>query len=299
MENIITTMDLGSNSFRTLKFDTKNLKSLGEYEKVVGTADGLANTGNISEEALRRVVTAIKESINLLEFDPIKTIAVTTQAMRVAKNNAYILEQIEKQTGVKFNIIEGHKEAELTLLAMQYALKREKLASDRFILLDIGGGSSELIIFDNGEKKIKSFSFGIVTLTQSKNKSSDMQDFEEQILEFISSLDLKDFSFVSTAGTPTTIAAVKHGLDHDDYDKHIVNGTKLYFEDLVSLQKEFQSLSKDDLIIKVGAGRDEYIDMGVEIFKLFYKTLNKTHSIVFDDGLREGVAIEYCVANRN
>ena len=299
MTDIITTMDLGSNSFRTLKFDTRSLSSLGEYEKAVGTADGLAKTGNISDDALKRIISAINESIDKLNFDPKTTIAVTTQAMRVAKNNTYILNEIQKQTGVNFKIIDGQKEANLTLLAMQYALKREKLASDRFVLLDIGGGSTELIIYEDGKKKIKSFSFGIVTLAQLQDKEFELLSFEKEVMEFLGDENLEGFSFISTAGTPTTIAAFKHGLDHDNYDKNIVNGTKLFLEDVKKLQADLQKLTDEMLIKKVGLGREKYIDTGVDIFRLFYKTLQKKYSIVFDDGLREGVALDYMQNSRN
>ena len=59
MRNEVITIDLGSNSFRVLKFDSLNFKILDEYHQVVGLADGLINSGNISLEALNRVIDAI------------------------------------------------------------------------------------------------------------------------------------------------------------------------------------------------------------------------------------------------
>lgn len=292
--NLITSIDLGSNSFRVLRFDCDNCTSLGEYEKSVGTADGLTETASISKGAVKRIVDAINESIDMLHYEPSEAVAVTTQAMRVAKNSIDVLKEIQTQTGVNFQVIDGQREAELTLLAMEYALKRENLPNDKFVLLDIGGGSTELIIYNCGNKKIKSFSFGIVTLTQSKDKKGDLEKFEEEVLEFIEIFDFSEFSFIATAGTPTTIAALKHGLEYATYNKSIVNGTQLTLEDVESLQSELQLLSKEKLIEKVGSGREDYIDTGVDIFKLFYKTLQKKFSIVFDDGLREGVAIDHC-----
>lgn len=293
--SIITSIDLGSNSFRVLSYNCETNSSVAEFEKTVGTADGLSLSGKISKEALKRVVDAIKESIDSLKYDPNSAIAVTTQAMRVASNSIEILKDIQTHTGVNFKIIDGEKEAELTLLAMQYALKRENIDSDKFILLDIGGGSTELIIYNKSDINIKSFGFGIVTLTQSKDKQKDLDSFEKDILKFIEGYDFTEFNFVATAGTPTTIAALKHGLEYDTYDKQIVNGTVLCKEDIETLQKELNLLSKEQLIKKVGSGRDDYIDTGVEIFKIFYKTLQKENAIVFDDGLREGVAIDHCI----
>ena len=300
MENIITSIDLGSNSFRVLKINGKDHTSLAEYEQTVGTADGLSKTGNISDEALNRIITAIKKSIDVVDYDPKSAVAVTTQALRVAKNSKEIIETIKKETGVVFNIIDGQKEAELTLLAMQYALKREKLKDDDFVLLDIGGGSTELIFFQEGKNFIKSFPYGIVTLAQSDDKNSDLKKFESEVIKFIdeSNFDIKDSIFLSTAGTPTTVAALKHGLNYKTYDKNIVNGTTLSLKEVELIQQKLNSLEKEELILSVGTGREDYIDTGMSIYKLFFTTLKKDISIVFDDGLREGVAIDTSLRGR-
>ncbi|MGB5867079.1 MAG: exopolyphosphatase, partial [Arcobacteraceae bacterium] len=181
MQNIVTSIDLGSNSFRVLKFDCKENKSLCEFDTTVGTADGLSSTGNISQEALQRVITAIKKSIEVVEYDPAKAVAVTTQALRSANNSKEILQAIQEQTGVVFTIIDGKTEGQLTLLSMQNALKREKLKDDDFVLLDIGGGSTELIIYQNNTSHIQSFPFGIVTLSQSTDQKKDLQLFQSEV----------------------------------------------------------------------------------------------------------------------
>jgi len=295
-QNIVTSIDLGSNSFRVLKYDCISDQSLGEFDITVGTADGLSTTGNISDEALTRVVNAIKKSIKVIQYDPTKAVAVTTQALRIAKNSSEILASIEKQTGVKFTIIDGKKEGALTLLSLQNALKREKYKDDNFVLLDIGGGSSELILFQNNKSQIMSFPFGIVTLTQSLHKEDDFERFEKEILKFLkqSGVDISESLFMSTAGTPTIIAALKHGLTSTTYDKNIINGTTLSLEEINTIQKQLKNMPKEELISKVGIGREDFIHTGILIYSLFFKTLQKDLSIVFDDGLREGVALDAC-----
>lgn len=293
----IITIDLGSNSLRVLKYDCNRKQTLGEYEKTVGTADGLMESGNISDEAIDRIINALNESIEKLNYDSSKVVAVTTQAMRVAKNNFEAIEKIKVTTGINFEIIDGEKEANLTLLAIQFALQREKLPSDEFLLLDIGGGSTELIIVSKEKTIAKSFPFGIVTLTQSQNQKEDFFTFQSEVKQFLkkSQVDISKSPFISTAGTPTTICAVHLGMDYQSYDKTKVNGTKLYLSDVCKIQSQFLSLNEDELKQKVGTGRTAYINTGVEIFKLFYQILDKGYSIVFDDGLREGVAIEHCL----
>ena len=87
MSQEIVSVDLGSNSFRVLKYDYINHKIISEYNEVVGMADGLIDTGLISFEAQQRVVNAILHSVQIINYDPKNAVCVTTAAMRKASNN--------------------------------------------------------------------------------------------------------------------------------------------------------------------------------------------------------------------
>lgn len=301
MNSEIVTVDLGSNSFRVLKYDCKNHKIIAEYNEVVGMADGLVDSGIISKEAMLRVIAAINHSCKILNYEAKNAVCVTTAAMRKASNSKEVLEFFKNETGINFEIIDGDEEARLTLLAVKYALKREKINSDNFILLDIGGGSTEIIVNTKDDYKAKSFDFGIVTMTQKFLKTHDLHnDLENKKIEikkFLDSLnlDLTNYSFVATAGTPTTIAAIKLGQDFFSYDRNIVNGTTVNLEDLTFCLNIFKDSSQEEITRLVGRGRVEFIEVGIFIYKTIFEVLNKKESIVLDDGLREGVAINYCL----
>ncbi len=303
MQKEVVSIDLGSNSFRVLKYDCINNKIISEYNQVVGTADNLISTGLISQEAQDRVIKALKKSIEIVNYDPSSAIAVTTAAMRKATNNQKVLQNFEEQTSVKFSIIDGIEEARLTLLAVKYALKREKINSSKFILLDIGGGSTEIIVNTNDEYKAHSFDFGIVTMTQKflehNDLHKDLAKKKTQIKEYLDSLNinLSEYEFVATAGTPTTIAAVKLGQDFFSYDRNVVNGTVVNLNDLQNCLNIFDECSKDEITKLVGSGRIEFIQVGIYIYKTIFEVLEKNESIVLDDGLREGVAINHCISN--
>jgi exopolyphosphatase/guanosine-5'-triphosphate,3'-diphosphate pyrophosphatase len=290
--NYIVSMDLGSNSFRVLKYDYINQKELGEYEKVVATADGLSQSGNISDEAIQRITTAINESIQKLDFDPKEALCITTAAMRKAKNSAYVLATIKEQTNAEFKIIDGDKEAELTLLAIKNAIQRHGFDNQRFLFVDIGGASSELVIVENDTVKKKSFDFGIVTMSQSLDNNKALLDAQKDVKEFLGDKELRGFGFYATAGTPTTIAAIKQGLNYQTYDKHIINGTVITKEDLAYYKNFFSTSPQSEISPLVGSRKIEFVIMGVKIFDMFYDTLGFNESIVFDDGLKEGIVIE-------
>ncbi len=221
--------------------------------------------------------------------------------MRLANNSQEVLENFLNSTGAKFNIIDGKEEARLTLLAVKYALKREKIDSSKFVLLDIGGGSTEIII-NNGENfESHSFNFGIVTLTQKyleyEGLLKELDSHKLDIKIFLDELEinLKEYTFVATAGTPTTIAAIKLGQDFFHYDKNQVNGTIVNLNDLEEALDIFSNSSQEVITKLVGRGRVEFIEVGIYIYRTVFEILGKKESIVLDDGLREGVAINHCL----
>ena len=301
MNQEIVTIDLGSNSFRVLKYDCKNHKIISEYNEVVGMADGLVDTGIISKEAMQRVIGAISHSVEVVDYNPSDAICVTTAAMRKASNNQEVLKYFKEISGTNFSIIDGKEEARLTLLAVKYALKREKINSDNFILLDIGGGSTEIIVNTKDKYEAHSFDFGIVTMTQKylvhHDLHNDLDNRKKEIKKFLDSLNIKnlnEYSFVATAGTPTTIAAIKLGQDFFSYDRNIVNGTIVNLDDIFYCLEIFKNSSNEEIAKLVGRGRVEFIEVGIFIYKMIFDVLEKSESIVLDDGLREGVAINYC-----
>ena len=301
MSNIVVSCDLGSNSFRVLVYDFLEDEAIGDFETTVGTADGLKQSGNISVEALERIINAINQSIEKLHYNPQDVIAVTTSAMRQAKNSSFIIEQIEQQTGVSFNIISGDKEAELTLLGLQYSLKKQNINSENIILVDIGGGSTEIVFVKDNMPLYKSFEVGIVTLSQSSNKEEILKNFQNEVQSYIKTLpfDIQVLQLVATAGTPTTIAALKHNLNYHTYDKQIINGTKVSMDDLVYYKNYLESIPLEEAEILTGTNRVQFIGSGIDIFRLIYEVLEKEFAVVFDEGLREGVAVEQFLKFKN
>ncbi|MAD42631.1 MAG: exopolyphosphatase [Arcobacter sp.] len=304
MNNEVISIDLGSNSFRVLKYDCLNHEVISDYHEVVGTADGLVDTGLISNAAQKRIIKALKQSIEKVKYEPSIAVAVTTAAMRKASNNQEVLKNIKENTGVKFTIIDGLEEARLTLVAVKQALKREKINSSKFILLDIGGGSTEIIVNTEDDYVSHSFDFGIVTMTQEFLEHHDLhKDLDLKKIEIKKHLDslhlnLGEYTFVATAGTPTTIAAVKLGQDYFSYDKDIVNGTIVDLKDLSNCLDIIKNSTKEEITNLVGRGKVEFIQVGIYIYRAIFEVLEKNESIVLDDGLREGVAINHCLKQK-
>ena len=307
MKKYIIAIDLGSNSLRFLKMTCETKEVVGEFQKTVKTADGLATTGRISEGAQDRVISTIKEVQERMDFSDSRVKAVTTEAIRQADNGQEILDEIEVKTGVQFDIITAVDEATYALKAAKKRLELLGKKPKSFMLVDIGGGSTELIFHYYGKKDSedksfsKSFKVGIVTVTQRFKSISElaeaipvlMNPLRQYYNEVVSQHGEVEL-FVATAGTPTTIAAMKLGMEYATYDAHKIHGTILTQKDLVMQLSALLMMSDENRTKAVGVGREDLIVSGVLIYEEFYSISGFKESLVIDDGVREGVAFSEC-----
>jgi exopolyphosphatase/guanosine-5'-triphosphate,3'-diphosphate pyrophosphatase len=237
----------------------------------------------------------------MISFDGAQVRAVTTEAMRRAGNREAVLAQIAEASGVRFEVIDGEEEAQLTLRAVRNALARQGVEAERFALIDIGGGSTELT-FAYGDRAVsRSFPLGIVTVTQSHDSLEAIREalpvMIEPVRAFVTETMAKHGTIdalVATAGTPTTIASLKHGMDYATYDPARINGTILHANEPEYYLQQLLSVPFEERERLVGVGRADLILAGILLFEAFFGMLNQEECTVIDDGLREGVALALC-----
>ncbi len=299
-------IDLGSNTLRVIQLDCQSGVFGTSFETIVKTADGLVQTGIISSEAVERVVSAINEAKQHIDFSTDKIYAVTTEAIRRASNSTAVLAQIKEDTGIPFEIISGEKEAALTLSAVEYRLEQLKGEKNNcnfstFVLVDIGGGSTELIFHYPDQTVTQSFPVGIVTVAQQyetlERIDAALPVLMEEMMHFSQSVVFqygKIDALIATAGTPTTVAAMKLGQDYATYNPALVNGTSLKIQELDYYLKMLLATPFEEREVMVGVGRSDLIAAGILIFRQLFVLLGMKECIVIDDGLREGVALNKC-----
>jgi exopolyphosphatase/guanosine-5'-triphosphate,3'-diphosphate pyrophosphatase len=297
-------IDLGSNSLRMIQMDCETGCFTQEYDKIVKTAELLHSEGIIAEASIQRIMDGFDEASSLFDFKTEKWVAVTTEAMRRATNAEYAIEKIYKHTGVRFEVIGAHKEAALTLLAVERRLDSLGFRGS-FVLIDIGGASTEVIFKKGNLSESKSFPIGIVTMASKypsreemdANLVKELSEVKAYLKEYQAREGKSDF-FVATAGTPTTIAAFKQGMTYDTYDTARINGSTLNYFDCTRILDELLALSVEERTRHVGVGREELIIAGVMIYATFFKLFDYENSVIIDDGLREGLAISACEQDR-
>ncbi len=256
----------------------------------------------ISDEAVERVLQAIEDADRQFDFKVHDVRAVATAAMRMAENASDVLRRLSVEGGIDFEIIDADREAYYSMTAVKYRLNQLDIASDSFVLIDIGGGSTEVVFSSKDTVQSQSFPIGIVTVAQQCKTPDDVRKLLSKLLVPVKkNIDdyyrhnVKPKTFVNTAGTPTTIAAFLQGMTYQTYDVSRINGfvlttaaCKRALEGLIALDEETRAAY-------VGVGRETLIVAGVVIVQMFYELLGFEESIVIDDGVREGAAIDYCI----
>ena len=156
-------VDLGSNSFRLHigKHDGEAIRVLKSVREPIRLAAGLDDQGNLTPAAMQSALACLKNFRAVLaayKLDGVRVVA--TSAMRVARNSASFLPEAELAIGYPIEIISGEEEGRLIYMGVANALA---LAGERRLVIDIGGGSTELILGRGQEiERVESFSVGTV-----------------------------------------------------------------------------------------------------------------------------------------
>ncbi|MDE5592187.1 MAG: phosphatase [Helicobacter sp.] len=278
------------------------MRVLAQYEKIVRTAEGLEKNKEICQEALMRIIQAIKEAKEILKLDlEDEIIALSTQALREAKNRDYILQAIKESTQISFRVISEKEESFITSLAPKIEVKRIsqsvfKYCQDCFLLIDMGGGSSEFVFCQDQRIFAKSFKIGIV---RSKDKYGNIvnlwkhkKEIIAPILEFILESFKKGIDgkfLVANSGTPTSVCVMKFGLEFYEHQKY--HGIELKRSDFQEQLERFLHLPYEEKISLFGIFQIDVIPFGISLFLMFMEALKFEEVLVIDKGLREGAVI--------
>ncbi|TVR77442.1 MAG: exopolyphosphatase [Chitinophagaceae bacterium] len=172
----LAAIDIGSNGVRILFSYVYMLNDKPVFKKSslvrvpVRLGEDAFLDGKISKEKTDSLLAAMKAFKLLMEVHKVFNYkACATAALRSAKNGQKIIDQIEKEAGIKVNIIEGHKEAELVFANGVAELLSSK---NNYIYIDVGGGSTELSFFSKG-KLTQTSTFKIGTLRILNNLVTD------------------------------------------------------------------------------------------------------------------------------
>jgi len=291
----VSAIDIGTNSVRQLICDVEdgNLVKLRKDVKITRLGEGLIKTGKLSSNAVQRTIATIEEFVSMAEKEGVDAIyAFATSAMREAKNKELFLDNFSK-FDITLDILDSDTES---LFGYIGAVKGTKL--DRALVIDIGGGSTELAY--KGFEFIKeSFDIGAVKLTEEfvKNDPPSLEEYNDMRLYVIDTLinSIGKYSeiggLVGIGGTITSLAAVSQQLEV--YSEEKVHGYVLEKEEIKRILDKFMSMPLEERkkVAGLQPERADIIIAGTAILLTLLEMFNKKEIIVSEWANLEGAAL--------
>ncbi|MEI9403389.1 Ppx/GppA phosphatase family protein [Mesorhizobium argentiipisi] len=314
---VFAALDLGTNNCRLLVAVPGRhgqFRVIDAFSRIVRLGEGLTASGRLGQAAMDRAVEALKICGEKLRNRKIrKARLIATEACRSAANGVEFLDRVEREAGLKLEIIDRQTEARLAVSGCGSLVERD---TQGVVLFDIGGGSSEIALIDlTGRRSPRlanhivswtSLPVGVVSLAERfGGRTVTRETFAAMVDDVAARLKAFDgrdrlahvlaspnFHLLGTSGTVTTLAGVH--LDLDRYDRRRVDGLWM---DRDSVDRMIERLIGWDFQQRcanpcIGADRADLVLAGCAILEAIRGVWPSERLRVADRGLREGILSE-------
>lgn len=330
-------LDLGTNSCRMLIAQPKGSQFhvVDSFSKSVQLGQGLEGSGRLSRQGMARTLNALRICRQKLARHQVTRMRlVATEACRRARNGAAFLAQVRRETGLTLEIITPEEEARLAVISCAPLVSTR---TEQLLVVDIGGGSTELVWIDltNVPRRERpraimrlhsgfrqdpgpfpvakvvdwiSVPLGVATL---REQFEDVEDdaarfalmswfFEEKLHAFApsSAVQAKEgFQIIGTSGTVTTVAASHLGLKR--YDRTKVDGLRMTSDQIDAVIRDYLVLGPEGRRTdpRIGRDRQALIMSGAAILQALMRLWPTDRLSVADRGLREGLLYQQMSAD--
>ncbi|MEM6896005.1 MAG: Ppx/GppA phosphatase family protein [Pseudomonadota bacterium] len=319
-------LDLGTNSCRMLiaRPTGDGFEVVDSFSKAVQLGQGLETSGRLSRASMAKTAQAMRICKQKLKKHSVdRMMLVATEACRRATNARDFVRYVRRETGLALEIIEPKDEARFAVISCAPLVSKK---TEQLLVVDIGGGSTELVWIDltdvpkkrrkraimglhsgleDGQDGVRvvdwiSVPLGVATL---RDQFDDVTDdaarfalmswfFEENLADFKPTLEgtARDgFQIVGTSGTVTTVAASHLGLKR--YDRAKVDGLTMTSDEIDAVIREYLTLGPEGRRTDPRIGRDRHalIMSGAAILQALLRLWPTDKLSVADRGLREGM----------
>lgn len=326
-DGLYAAVDLGTNSCRMLIAQPRGSQFhvLDSFSKTVQLGAGLEASGRLSRASMGRTMQALRICQKKIEQHGVTRMRlVATEACRRARNSKDFMRQIRREIGLEVEIIPAEEEARLAVISCAPLVTGR---TEQLLVVDIGGGSTELVWIDlsgveptersraimglhrgfagqpqDGARVVDwiSVPLGVATL---KDQFADVEDdsarfalmswfFEEHLASFSpynAAQTRAGFQIIGTSGTVTTVAASHLGLRR--YDRTKVDGLEMTSDEIDTVIRDYLSLGPEGRRTDPRIGRDRHtlIMSGAAILQALMRIWPTDRLSVADRGLREGL----------
>ncbi len=316
-DGLYAALDLGTNNCRLLIAERSpgGFRVVDAYSRIVRLGEGLSQSGRLQPAAMDRAVAALKVcGERIRRRGRIRVRAIATQACRAAQNGVEFLDRVERESGLRLEIITPKEEARLSVAGSVNLLDRSARAA---LVLDVGGGSTELSWLDLGASANAadgtppihawlSIPIGVVTLAERfpEARPGDrgwyramVEAMKAPIAAFDranglrATFDAGEAHLIGTSGAITSLAGVYLGLPR--YDRAKVDGLWLARDDCEAMAARLLALAPAERAAQpcIGPDRADLVLAGAAILQAVQELWPCARVRVADRGLREGVLL--------
>jgi len=296
----VAAIDCGTNSIRLLIADITggNFKEVLRTMEIVRLGQGVDQNKSFHPDAITRTLSAVEKFAQLIASKGVEKIRFcATSATRDASNRELFTNGVKKILGVEVEVIPGEQEAALSFIG---ATKELSQSDGPFLVVDIGGGSTEFVFGSEKVEFAKSVNIGCVRMSE---RHLNLQPpTMAQIAEAIIDIDLaitqaakvvpisQAKSLVAVAGTATTVAAA--ALKLAEYDRYLIHLSRISTPAVHQVAAMFQSMNKDQIAALgyMHPGRVDVITAGALVLSRIMAATGASEFIASESDILDGIA---------
>ncbi len=296
----VAAIDCGTNSIRLLIADITggNVKEVVRTMEIVRLGQGVDQNKSFHPDAISRTLAAVEQFAQLTASKGVEKIRFcATSATRDASNRELFTNGVKKILGTEVEVIPGEEEAALSFIGATKELSKN---DGPFLVVDIGGGSTEFVFGNEKVDFAKSVNIGCVRM--SERHLSLQPPTIEQIAEAIIDIDLaitqaakvvpisQAKSLVAVAGTATTVAAA--ALKLEEYDRYLIHLSRISAPSVHQVAAMFQSMNKDQIAALgyMHPGRVDVITAGALVLSRIMAATGASEFIASESDILDGIA---------
>jgi exopolyphosphatase/guanosine-5'-triphosphate,3'-diphosphate pyrophosphatase len=296
----VAAIDCGTNSIRLLIADITNgnFKEVLRTMEIVRLGQGVDQNKAFHPDAIDRTLAAVEKFAALIKSKGVEKVRFcATSATRDASNRELFTDGVKKILGIEVEVIPGEEEARLSFIG---ATKELSQNVGPFLVVDIGGGSTEFVFGNESVDSAKSVNIGCVRM--SERHLIDQPPSMAQISQAIIDIDIaiaqaaaivpisEAKTLVAVAGTATTVAAA--ALKLEQYDRYLIHLSRISATSVHQVAGMFQSMDKDQ-IASLGymhPGRVDVITSGALILSRIMAATGSSEFVASESDILDGIA---------
>jgi exopolyphosphatase/guanosine-5'-triphosphate,3'-diphosphate pyrophosphatase len=296
----VAAIDCGTNSIRLLiaDIDGNNFREITRQMEVVRLGQGVDKTGAFHPDAIARTLAAVdlyaaeiaKRGVEKIRF-------CATSATRDATNRALFIDGVKERLGIEPEVIAGEVEA---ALSFQGATKDFDKAQGPFLVIDIGGGSTEFVFGTDSVEAARSMNIGCVRMSERHftgdqpdpgQIASAIEDIDEAIRQAAKSVPITEAqTVIMVAGTATTVAAA--ALDLPAYDRYAIHLSRISAERTHQISTELLRETREQRTAHgyMHPGRVDVIGAGSLVLDRIMIATGATEFVASESDILDGMA---------